>query len=100
MAINAEIITSNPKFVDGKVVGGFHATTVVSMLSSTEHLIATIDSVIKNNLLYECNGGIVLEDVMIGCNDHGAVDYINNHRDVLFNYPNVRISICVDENCF
>ena len=100
MAINAEIITSNPKLVDGKIVGGFHATIIAKMLSSTEHLIATIDSVIKNNLLYECKDGIVLDEVVIGCNDHDAVDYIIEHRDDLFSYTDAKIRICVDACCF
>lgn len=100
MSINAEIITTNSKFLNGKGAGGYHATTIARMLSSTDHLVATIDSVIKNNLLYGCKDGVVLEDVIITCNDRNAVDYINEHLNILFNYPDVRICICIDENCF
>lgn len=96
--IHAEIITVNNKIVDGNCIGGYHECHDIRYLSSIDHLIASIDTIIKNNLKYGCED-TVLESVMIGCNDHGAVDYINAHHD-LFNYTGVKVSICISEHCF
>ena len=97
MPIKAKIMTGNAKSIDGKVAEVFSTTIIAEMLSNTDHLIATINSVIKNNLLYECKDGIKLVMVIIYCNDHDAANYIREHLDVLFGYSGAQIGIGTDE---
>lgn len=73
-----EILTSNAIYVDEKCVGGYHEIHQINNLQSTQHLIATVDSIIKNNLLYSCKDTI-LEDVRILCDDSSVVDKVNEH---------------------
>ena len=94
--MKAEIITCNYMYENGKCVGGYHETHKVSYISGTSHLIATIDSIIKNNLLYGCSDTI-LKSVMVGCDDHNAVGYISQHREHIFNYPNINVSIALQQ---
>ena len=75
---NVEILTCNSKYENGKCVGGYHEIHMVEYLSCVSHLIATIDSIIKNNLLYGCNEAS-LESVLISCYDQNVIDEINRH---------------------
>lgn len=73
-----EILTCNSMYKDGECVGGYHEIHEIKYLQNVNHLIATIDSIIKNNLLFGCDD-TVLESVSISCNDQGVIDVINEH---------------------
>ena len=75
---NVEIFTSNSMYENGKCVGGYHEIHKINYLQNAHHLIATVESIIKNNLLYGC-GDTVLEDVMVSCDDQKVVDEVNKH---------------------
>lgn len=75
---NVEILTSNASYENGKCVGGYHEIHKINYLKNAQHLIATIDSIIKNNLLYSCDD-TVLEDVVVSCNDQKVVDEVSKH---------------------
>ena len=93
--MKAEIITCNSKFENGKCIGGYHETHRVGCLNIKEHLIATIRSIIENNLKYGCDDTI-LETVMVGCNDHSVVEYINKNLNSIFSdYPYLKVGICI-----
>lgn len=62
------IITCNTKYKDGETVGGYHEIHEVKYIDSARHIIATIESVIANNLLYK-NDLTVLEAVNIECTE-------------------------------
>jgi hypothetical protein len=47
-----EIITNNVVRKNGMCVDGYHEVHKISHLQNVDHIIATIDSIIKNNLLY------------------------------------------------
>lgn len=81
--MKAKIVTCNSVFEDWECVGGYSEVHDICDLSNKEHLIATIDSIIKNNLLYECEDTI-LEAVIIYCNDHRTVEYITEHCKDIF----------------
>lgn len=75
---NIEILTCNSMYQDGECIGGYHEIHKINYLQNIEHLIATIDSVVKNNLLYGCND-TVLESVSVSCSDQSVIDAINKH---------------------
>ena len=75
---NIEIITCNSMYKDGKCVGGYNEIHKINYLQNTQHLIATINSIVKNNLLYGCNN-TVLEEVSVSCEDQKIIDEINEH---------------------
>ena len=75
---NTEIITCNSMYQDGECIGGFHEIHNINFLQNVPHLIATIDSIVKNNLLYGCDN-TVLESVSVSCSDPSVVDKINEH---------------------
>ena len=77
---NVEIYTSNSAYENGKCVGGYHEIHKINYLQNAKHLIATIDSIIKNNLLYGCDD-TVLEFVTATCDDQKVVDEVNKHYD-------------------
>lgn len=90
--MKANVITCNSMIENGEYVGGYHELHEIRYLSGMEHLIATIDSIIKNNLLYGCED-TMLEDVVVDCDDSHAVTYIAEHCKDIFHYPNVKLSI-------
>ena len=71
-------MTCNSKYQDGECVGGYHEIHNINYLHEIGHIIATIDSVVKNNLLYGCDD-TVLESVSVSCSDQSMVDAINEH---------------------
>ena len=75
---SVEIMTCNSMYKDGECVGGYHEIHKINYLQNSQHLIATIDSIIKNNLLYGCNS-TVLEEVSVSCGDPKITDEINEH---------------------
>lgn len=75
---NIEILTCNSMYKDGKCVGGYHEIHKINYLHNINHLIATIDSIVKNNLLYGCDD-TVLESVSVSCSDKDVIDSLNNH---------------------
>lgn len=91
---NVEIFTSNSMYENGKCVGGYHEIHNINYLQNTQHLIATIESIIKNNLLYGCDD-TVLEDIIVSCDDskvisevdkyfHGKCGKVNIHTEVSY----------------
>lgn len=75
---SVEIMTCNSIYKDGECVGGYHEIHKINYLQNVQHLIATVDSIIKNNLLYGCDD-TVLEDVCISCSDQKVIDEVNEH---------------------
>ncbi len=85
-----EIITCNSKYENGQCVGGYHEIHKINFLQNTNHIIATIDSIIKNNLLYGCDD-TVLEEISVSCNNEKIKDEINNHYQG--KYWNVKVIV-------
>lgn len=75
---SVEIITCNSTYSNGKCIGGYHEIHKINYLQNAQHLIATIDSIIKNNLLFGCNN-TVLEEICISCAEQKVTDEINEH---------------------
>ena len=75
---SVEIMTCNSMYKDGKCVGGYNEIHKINYLQDTQHLIATINSIVKNNLLYGRNS-TVLEEVSVSCEDQKIIDEINEH---------------------
>ena len=90
--MKAYVTTCNSMIKDGEVNGGYHEMHEIKYLSGMEHLIATIDSIIKNNLLYGCEDTI-LESVVVDCSDRNAVKYIADHCNDIFRYPKIEVVI-------
>lgn len=72
------IFTYNSMYEDGECVGGYHEIHNIKYLNNVNHLIATIDSIIKNNLLYGCDD-TVLESVSVSCSDKDVTDSLNDY---------------------
>ena len=62
------IITSNSLIHDGEYVKAYHEIHEINHLSNVEHIIATINSVIHNNLKFK-NDDTILTDVFISCSN-------------------------------
>ena len=75
---SVEIMTCNSMYKDGECVGGYHEIHKINYLQNSQHLVATIDSIIKNNLLSGCNN-TVLEEVSVSCEEQKIIDEINEH---------------------
>lgn len=73
-----EIMTCNSVYKEGECVGGYHEIHKINFLQNTQHLIATIDSIIKNNLLYGCDD-TVLEEVCISSEDKDMTEEVNKY---------------------
>lgn len=73
-----EILTCNSVYQNGECVGGYHEIHKINYLQNMQHLIATIDSIIKNNLLYGCED-TVLEEICVSCGDQEIEEEINSH---------------------
>lgn len=97
--IKAEIITCNSEYENGKCIGSYHESHYISHLNGRDHLIEAVRNIITNNLKYACYPRVsntILKSVMIGCNDHHAVDYIKkNLRSIFPDCPYLKINICV-----
>lgn len=75
---NIEIMTCNSMYRNGECVGGYHETHKINYLQNMQHLIATIDSIIENNLLYGCED-TVLEEICVSCRDQKMEEEINKY---------------------
>lgn len=75
---SVEIMTCNSTYKDGECIGGYHEIHKINYLQNSNHLITSIDSIIKNNLLYCCDN-TVLECVTVYCDDLKVVDEVNKH---------------------
>lgn len=77
-----EVTTVNSRYENGSCAGGYYEIHNIQFLSGTKHTIATIESVIKNNLLYG-REDTVLEEVMVSCEDSKLLtelkDYFNEY---------------------
>lgn len=63
---------------DGEYVRAYHEIHEINRLSSVEHIIATVDSVIQNNLKYK-NDDTVLTDVFVSCTEDGFTKAVIDH---------------------
>ena len=61
---------------DGEYVKAYHEIHEINNLSNADHIIATVDSVIHNNLKFK-NDDTVLSDVFISCSNE------NYQREVI-----------------
>ena len=75
---SVEIMTCNSMYKDGECVGGYHEIHKINYLQNSQHLIATVESIVKNNLLYGCDDTI-LEDVTVSCDNQKVIDEINKY---------------------
>ena len=75
---NVEIFTSNSAYENGVCIGGYYEIHKIKYLQNAQHLIATVESIVKNNLLYGCDDTI-LEDVTISCDDPKVVNEVNKY---------------------
>lgn len=75
---NVEIYTSNSMYENGECVGGYHEIHKINYLQNTRHLIATIESIVKNNLLFGCDNTI-LEDITVSCEDSNVISEVNKY---------------------
>lgn len=66
--MRVEVRTCNSTYENGECVGGYYETHTVKCLSNVKHVIATVESIVKNNLLYGCID-TVLEEIYISCED-------------------------------
>ena len=73
-----EVRTSNSMYKDGEEVGGYHEIHIMYYQQNIKHIIANIDSIIANNLLYGCED-TVLEDVTISCRNLSIIDQLVAH---------------------
>lgn len=76
--MTVEIMTCNSSYQNGECDGGYHEIHTIKYLQSVDHIIATIDSIIKNNLLYGCKDTI-LEEIVVSCDNERIVEEINNY---------------------
>ena len=54
---------------DGEYVKAYHEIHEINNLQNVDHIIATVNSVVHNNLLYK-NDDTVLTDVFISCSNN------------------------------
>lgn len=88
--MKAEVYTSNCAYENGICVGGYHELHDIRYLSSAEHLIATVKSIIENNLLYGCSD-TVLESVEVRCDNEMVVECFRKHFGSPFRYKDVAV---------
>ena len=62
--MTAKIMTINSAYKNGRLIGGYNEIHDIKFLSSYDHLFATIESIVKNNLFYGCDDA-VLTDIWI-----------------------------------
>lgn len=76
------IITDNATYnsLRSMVIGGYHEIHEIHYLSSIEHLLATIDSIIENNLTYS---GLESElvSVTVETDDKKAFSAVSSHYE-------------------
>ena len=75
---NVEIFTSNSTYENGVCAGGYHEIHKINYLQNSQHLIATIESIVKNNIMYGCDN-TVLEDITVLCDNQKVIDEINKY---------------------
>lgn len=88
---SVEIMTCNSMYKNGECIGGYHEIHVINYLQNTNHLIATIDSIIDNNILYGCDD-TVLDGVCISCDDKNVANAIDNHYKGFYREVKVNIN--------
>ena len=72
------IITSNSLMRDGEYVKAYHEIHEINHLSNIDHVIATVESVIQNNLKYK-NDDTVLTDVYVSCTNDDFTKAVVDH---------------------
>lgn len=72
------IITANSMYKNNQCIGGYHEIHEVNYLQNVEYVIATINSIIKNNLMYGCVD-TVLESVEVLCENTATQIYIEEY---------------------
>ena len=90
---NVEIFTSYSVYENGECIGGYHEIHKINYLQNTQHLIATIESIVKNSLMYGCNDK-VLENITVSHDDQKVIDEINKSFNGLCGKAKVYVEFC------
>ena len=86
-----EIMTCNSGYDENKeCIGGYHEIHKINFVWDVSHAIATINSVIANNLMYGCESTI-LEDVIVSISDKVSAKEITKYYET---YPSsVKVTV-------
>ena len=77
--MRAQIITCNSMYDENnKWVDGYHEIHEIDNLKGSEHFIATIESVIRNNIKFK-NDNSIIDKVIISANDDECVKQAIHH---------------------
>lgn len=90
--MKAKVTTCNSIMENGVCVSGYHEIHEIKYLSGIKHLVATVNSIIRNNLLYGYKD-FVLEEVVVEVDNVDAMEYISKHCKNIFDYDNVNVVI-------
>ena len=100
-----QIVTNNSKYVDMKYVSSYHEIHEITGLRNSQHVIATINSIVANNLLFkECGATLLpgyeeypieydtkLDSVIISSDDQETLKKVMDH------YKENPLSVKVEE---
>lgn len=89
-----EVLTYNSMYNGEKCVGGYHEIHEIKNLQNIKHLIATIDSIVKNNLLYGCDE-TMLESISVFCGDKSIIDVLNKHYKGFCGKVKIKVEVIV-----
>ena len=78
MKPQVDIITCNSYYENGVISGGYHEIHTIKYFQNIQHLIANIDAVVANNLLYGCED-TVLEGISVCCKDKTVCNALTEH---------------------
>lgn len=85
------ITTFNVLYKNYEVVEGYSEVHEINRISNIKHLIATIESVVTNNITYK-NDKTVLNAIIVSCDDDKVCDVLIKYYDA-FQIPNVSVTI-------
>ena len=76
------VITCNSLIKDGKYVKGYHEIHEINCAHNVNYMIATINSIVKNNLLFK-EDDTKLTDVFISCSNEEFTKAVIDHYKIL-----------------
>ena len=80
--MRVQIITCNSMYDENnRWVDGYHEIHEIDNLKGTEHFIATVDSIIKNNLKFKNDNSIIDKVIISSNNDKSLSEVINHFKD-------------------
>lgn len=85
------ITTCNTLYKKHEVVGGYSEIHKINYISNIKHLIATVESVVVNNITYK-NDSTVLDAILIECDDTEMVNALIKYYDK-FSIPNISVTV-------